>query len=215
MQADFSITLNAISLTRGSTPIIEGLSLCIMPSDLIWIGGDNGIGKSSLLKLISGLLRPDNGQIDCIHGGQDVRPGDLISYQGHRDAHKPYETVSETLRFWASLRPALTNIDAAIDAAVDAVGIRSLCDQSCSSLSAGQSRRVALAKLIIDAKPVWVMDEPSAAMDAAGQVLIERLITDHIASGGAAIIASHAPPKRLAGQAKFVTLSRANQGEAA
>ena len=205
MSVDFSITLDGISLTRGQTPIVSGLSLSLAPKDLIWIGGDNGIGKSSILRLLAGLLRPQSGSVDYALGSTSCLPAQLISYQGHSEPLKPQERVSEALKFWASLSGHKTGIDVAMDK----VGIAGLADQYCHSLSAGQSRRLALAKLLIENKPVWLLDEPSAAMDSAGQDLIDDLITAHIEGSGAAMSASHAAPKRLAGAARYIRLTRA------
>ena len=205
MSFDFSITLKDVSLERGTTPIVSGLSLSIAPKDLIWIGGDNGIGKSSILRLLAGLLRPQSGSLDYALENTPCLPAQLISYQGHSEPLKPQERVSEAIKFWASLSGHKTGLDAAMDR----VGISGLAGQFCHSLSAGQSRRLALAKLLIENKPVWLLDEPSAAMDSAGQDLIDDLITAHIEAGGAAMIASHAAPKRLAGAARYIRLTRA------
>ena len=176
MSVDFSITLNDVSLTRGT-----------------------------ILRLIAGLLRPQSGSVDYVFETAPSLPAVLISYQGHSEPLKAQERVSEALKFWARLSGNISGIDAAMDA----VGIANLADQYCHSLSAGQSRRLALAKLLIENKPVWLLDEPSAAMDIAGQDLIDDLITAHIQGGGAAMIASHAAPKRLAGAARHIRLTRA------
>lgn len=205
MSVDFSITLDGISLERGTTPIVSGLSLSLAPKDLIWIGGDNGIGKSSILRLIAGLLRQESGSVEYALDNAPCLPARMISYQGHNEPLKPQERVSEALKFWASLSGNISGIDAAMDA----VGIGGLAGQYCHSLSAGQSRRLALAKLLIEDKPVWLLDEPSAAMDSAGQDLIDDLITAHIEAGGAVMIASHAAPKRLAGTARHIRLTHA------
>jgi heme exporter protein A len=186
----FKLELNDIALSRGGHTLISGLTLTVAPGELLWVGGDNGIGKSSLLRVICGLSRPDHGQIEWTQNGVPCAAHDMIAYQGHLDAFKPNLTAREALSFWADV----LDKDDTASTLLNMVGLGERADVPCGHLSAGQKRRLSLARIILSAKPLWIMDEPTAAMDADGVALIHGLISAHIARGGSAIIASHQSP---------------------
>lgn len=185
------IALKEISLSRGGHPLFAGINLSIISGDLVWIGGDNGIGKSSLLRLIAGLSRADAGGIYYSRNSLPCKANELIAYQGHQDAFKPTLTAQEALQFWGAV------MDLPVNAAslLAAVGLSDRAHVPCGHLSAGQKRRLSLARLILSRKPVWIMDEPTAAMDAEGVELIHGLIAAHLSRGGSATIASHHAPR--------------------
>ncbi len=185
------LTLSSIALSRGGHPLFASLSLSVVTGDLLWIGGDNGIGKSSLLRLMTGLSRADTGQISWSRNSISCAANDLIAYQGHQDAFKPNLTVQEALLFWADVM----DIPANIPALLSTVGLSARAHLPCGHLSAGQKRRLSLARLILSQKPIWIMDEPTAAMDAGGVELIHGLISAHLSRGGSAVIASHHAPR--------------------
>ena len=191
-----ALHLEAAAFSRGGHPLFSGINLKIVSGDLVWIGGDNGIGKSSLLRLMTGLSRPDDGHIVWTRGAAECEAKELIAYQGHQDAFKPTLSAAEALEFWADVmdKPA----DSA--ALLTAVGLSEKMNVPCGHLSAGQKRRLSLARLILSQKPIWIMDEPTAAMDAEGVALIHGLIAAHLSRGGSAIIASHQAP-HIAGAA--------------
>lgn len=191
-----ALTLSEIALSRGGHPLFAGVNLTIVGGNVVWIGGDNGIGKSSLLRLMTGLSRPDSGEISWTRGLAACDATELVAYQGHHDAFKPAHTARESLTFWADV------MDMTSDAAelLSAVGLSARAHVPCGHLSAGQKRRLSLARLILSQKPIWIMDEPTAAMDSEGVELIHGLISAHVARGGSAIIASHHAP-RIAGSA--------------
>jgi len=186
----FGLSLTDIALSRGGNTLMAGLTLTVAPGELLWVGGDNGIGKSSLLRVICGLSRPDHGQIAWTCDGASCPAHEMIAYQGHLDAFKPNLTAREALAFWADVMDK----DDMSSTLLDTVGLGARAGVSCRNLSAGQKRRLSLARLILSAKPLWIMDEPTAAMDTDGVTLIHGLIGAHIARGGSAVIASHQSP---------------------
>ena len=189
--ASHEIALRGLALSRGGHPLFAAINLSVVSGDLLWIGGDNGIGKSSLLRLMTGLSRPDDGEIFWSKNSVECAANELIAYQGHQDAFKPSFTAQEALLFWADVLDLAANAPALLSA----VGLAARANVPCGHLSAGQKRRLSLARLILSQKPIWIMDEPTAAMDAEGVELIHGLITSHIARGGSAVIASHHAPR--------------------
>ena len=188
--ATFGLDVSDLALSRGGHRLISGLTLTVAPGELLWVGGDNGIGKSSLLRVICGLSRPDEGYLGWTQNSVPCAATEVIAYQGHLDAFKPNLTSREALSFWADVMDK----DIDITHLLETVGLKSRADVPCGHLSAGQKRRLSLARIILSAKPLWIMDEPTAAMDADGVALIHGLIGAHIARGGSAIIASHQSP---------------------
>ncbi len=185
-----ALTLDNVTLSRGGHALFSGVSLSIVPGDVVWVGGENGIGKSSLLRLMTGLTRPDDGAISWAMDKASCAAKDVIAYQGHIDAFKPTLSAREALAFWADIMDE--NVD--ISALLSKVGLSARGHVPCGQLSAGQKRRLSLARLILCQKPIWIMDEPTAAMDAAGVELIHGLIGAHSQAGGSAVIASHHAP---------------------
>ena len=187
-----------LGLTRGANVLFSGLSFRVSPGDMLWVGGANGIGKTSLLKCVAGLLRPDSGEIAF----DPDRP--RIAYQGHRDAHKPGLTAFENLCFWHGVLGG----DVSVQTAMQRAGIWHLKDQRAKSLSAGQSRRLSLARLLIHDAPLWIMDEPFAALDLAGQDLVKSMLADHIAKNGCALLASHGGAVSIGGNTRLLQFTR-------
>ena len=185
------LALRSIALSRGGHPLFASLSLTVVTGDLLWIGGDNGIGKSSLLRLMTGLSRADTGEISWSQDSISCPANELIAYQGHQDAFKPNLTAQEALLFWADVMDMPANAPSLLAT----VGLSARANVPCGHLSAGQKRRLSLARLILSQKPIWIMDEPTAAMDAGGVELIHGLIASHLSYGGSAVIASHHAPR--------------------
>ncbi|MEE9346778.1 MAG: heme ABC exporter ATP-binding protein CcmA [Robiginitomaculum sp.] len=205
MNSAFTLEFNRVSLARGPRPIVDGFSLEVKGGDLVWLRGDNGMGKTSLLRLAAGFLKPQDGQMLWSQNGHAVNPASICAFQGHRDALKPNLTIAENLSFWGELYGQQT----AIEDAISRVNLSAQSGQKAGTLSAGQSRRAALAHLQIANKPIWIMDEPGAAIDASGTELIDDLIRSHIEKGGAALLASHAAPRALASSARQIMLRAA------
>jgi heme exporter protein A len=182
------LRLNAQSLSvgRGDTILARGLTLSVASGSGLLLRGPNGAGKSTLLLTLAGLLDPIEGEVSV--EGHAEEAGPAIHYCGHRNAVRPRMCVLDTLTFWMGINGA-TGI--APQKALDQVGLGRLARVDAGYLSAGQQRRLALARLLVSIRPVWLLDEPTAALDAEGQGLLVRLLAEHFASGGLAVIATH------------------------
>lgn len=154
---------------------------------MLWITGDNGIGKTSILKLAAGIWQPDQGSIRYSNGNEACDARDIVAYLGHIDAFEPLLTCRESLEFWAEIYDYSDNIDD-IFSRVNLTSQKSL---KTNALSAGQKRRLAFGRLLISQRPIWILDEPKAALDALGQKLILNLIQEHLMRGGSALVATH------------------------
>ncbi len=154
------------------------------------ITGPNGVGKTSLLRLIAGLLTVAAGSIDLEGGEAELSLPEQAHYLGHRDALKPALSVLENLIFWRDFLGG-----EAYDPAesLAAVGLDHAARLPAAYLSAGQRRRLSIARLLAVRRPVWLLDEPTNALDTAGQSLFAGLMQDHLARGGLIVAATHAP----------------------
>jgi heme exporter protein A len=186
VQSPLRLKTFSLSVGRGETTLAANINLSVVGGSGLVLRGPNGVGKSTLLLTLAGLLDPLSGSLD--YDGHDPENGPVAHYCGHRNAIRPRLTVLETLRFWRDL-----NGNAALDpeAALHRVGLSLQAKLDAAYLSAGQQRRLALARLLVSARPVWLLDEPTSALDAAGQLLLAELITAHLSQGGLAVIASH------------------------
>jgi heme exporter protein A len=182
----------AINAWRGDRHILRDVSFVLRAGEFLKITGPNGVGKTTLLRVVCGLLPAENGEIDwCgrpVRGVADEFHAQL-GYLGHPNSLKADLTARENLRFLAGLRQELTAKD--IDAALERCGILSRGDLPARSLSAGQKRRLALARLLLAEASLWVLDEPVTNLDTAGIALVEELIQDHVSHGGLALAAAH------------------------
>ncbi|MBJ3786559.1 heme ABC exporter ATP-binding protein CcmA [Devosia sediminis] len=187
-QAQLRLSLEAQGLAcgYGETALATDLSFTVPSGSGLLLRGPNGAGKSTLLLTLAGLLQPLAGQIALV--GHDPDDGPAIHHCGHRNAVRARLTVRQTLDFWADIN-GRNGIDAA--AALDRVGLARIAGLDAGYLSAGQQRRLVLARLLVSRRPVWLLDEPSAALDADGQALLEALLDAHLDAGGIAIIATH------------------------
>ena len=197
-----AIELTDIAMSRGETPLFSGLSTRITTGDILWVQGDNGIGKTTLLGALAGLHRVDTGTINWTSENTPCQASKIIAYQPHQSYAKPTLTVREDLKFWARLHGAHLSLEGVLSW----VGLETKGTLRTGKLSAGQKKRLALAKLIISHKPIWLLDEPAAAMDEVGTALIDGLLEAHIARGGAAIIASHEAARSISSSTRLLTL---------
>jgi len=182
------LTVSGLSLSRGGRMLATGLDFNLPRGGVLLVRGPNGAGKSSLLLTLAGVLRPAAGRITFGVGDAPRPDGPVLHLLPHSSAVKPRLTLAETLSFWRTVNgPG----EMAVDAALDAVGLGRLDAIEAGHLSAGQGRRVALARLLLSPRPIWLLDEPTAALDFEGAALVGRLIDAHAAGGGAAVIATH------------------------
>lgn len=180
---------------RGERLVFAGLDFSLSAGDALVLLGPNGSGKSSLLRLMAGLLRPAAGSLSW-NGAAVVRDPEAhagrIHYVGHHDAVKPVLTAAENLRFWARLHePCAETAGRAVTAALARLGLDSLAGVPGKLLSAGQKRRLNLARLLAAPAPVWLLDEPTTALDKASVAALEAVIADHRAAGGMVVVSTH------------------------
>ncbi|MGL4525731.1 MAG: heme ABC exporter ATP-binding protein CcmA [Aestuariivirga sp.] len=187
----FALTLRAETLAcqRGERRLFHDLSFTLAPGNVLIVTGPNGTGKSSLLRLLSGLLEPTAGHIRA-DGAEDADLPTLSHFLSHRDGLKPALTTRESLLWTARL---LGSGGQDVDSALSQVALTHVADLPTAYLSAGQRRRIGLARLVASPRPLWLLDEPTAALDADGQALLDRLVADHRAQGGLIIAATHQP----------------------
>ena len=179
-----------VRCVRGGREIFSGLDFEASSGEALAVTGPNGAGKTSLLRLIAGLLTMAGGSVDLEGGEAELTLPEQAHYLGHRDALKPALSVLENLSFWRDFLGG-----AAFDAAesLAAVGLDHAGHLPAAYLSAGQRRRLSIARLLAVRRPIWLLDEPTNALDAAGQGLFATLMGDHLARGGLIVAATHAP----------------------
>lgn len=184
------ITAKNLACERGGRRVFEGLAFDVSGGEALVITGHNGAGKSTLLRTLAGFLPLASGEISLDGFGDDTILSECAHYLGHQDAIKPQLTLRENLDFWSAMLTGdkRTAIDALARLALD-----DLADLPARFLSAGQRRRLALARLLVVQRPVWLLDEPTTAIDSASEARLSQLMADHLASGGLVIAATHAP----------------------
>jgi len=175
---------------RGSREVFSGLDFAVSAGELLAITGANGSGKTSLLRLIAGLLVVSGGSVELAGGETELSLAEQAHYLGHRDALKPALSVAENLSFW---RDFLGGEMGDRGRSLAAAGLDHAAHLPAAYLSAGQRRRLSIARLLVVRRPVWLLDEPTSALDVAGQDLFVRLMRDHLIGGGIIIAATHAP----------------------
>jgi heme exporter protein A len=179
-----------IRCVRGGREIFSGLDFETASGEALAVTGPNGSGKTSLLRLIAGLLATSDGSIELEGGEADLTLPEQAHYLGHRDALKPALSVLENLSFW---RDFLGGDGAHADKCLSQVGLDHATHLPAAYLSAGQRRRLSIARLVSVRRPIWLLDEPTSALDASGKSLFAGLMRDHLAHGGLIIAATHTP----------------------
>jgi heme exporter protein A len=174
---------------RGERRIFGGLSFVVEAGHALVVTGVNGSGKSTLLKVIAGFIPAAAGSIRIEHGDPEKRLGEHCHFLAHANALKPQLTVLENLSFWQGfLGGGLSPEDA-----LQEVGLGGIGDIPAGYLSAGQKRRVAIARLLVSHRPIWLLDEPTAALDSASDRRFAEIVARHLDGGGIAIAATHQP----------------------
>ena len=187
------LEVHKLHLWRGDRHLLRGLSFALDAGTALQLLWPNGTGKTSLLRCLAGYLHAEEGEVrwsgQSVRADRDAFHWDL-AYLGHDTALKADLTALENLRFACALRSPRT--DAQLQQSLDAVGLSKIDPrQPVRSLSAGQQRRVALARLSLWNAKLWLLDEPASNLDAAGQAVLEAILKSHLESGGAAILATH------------------------
>ncbi|WFU08588.1 heme ABC exporter ATP-binding protein CcmA [Rhizobium sp. CB3090] len=185
-----------LAARRGEDLIFTNVSFSLSSGEALILTGRNGSGKSTLLRVVAGLLKQEKGRVVFTDskGESDRPPCEASHYLGHRNAMKSELTVAENLSFWKTFlgdMPGGVALD--VDEAADAIGLAGITHLPFGYLSAGQQRRIAFAKLLVAYRPIWILDEPTAALDAAADRLLAQLITAHQKNGGIILAATHQP----------------------
>ena len=179
-----------VRCVRGGREVFSGLDFEVAPGEALAVTGPNGSGKTSLLRLIAGLLTIADGSIGLEGGEAELTLPEQAHYLGHRDALKSALSVLENLWFW---RDFLGGEAFDASASLAAVGLDHAAHLPAAYLSAGQRRRLSIARLLVVRRPVWLLDEPTSALDTTGQGMFAALMGDHLARGGLIIAATHGP----------------------
>ena len=182
------LDVRGLVVRRGERQLLADLSLVVAAGQVALLTGPNGTGKTTLLMALAGIVRPEAGEIrfPAHHGEEGTRPA--MHFLGYQQGIKPRLTVLENLSFWRQVNGAG---GLAPQAALAETGIAPLAALEAGYLSSGQLRRLALARLLVTPRPIWLLDEPSATLDSAGEALLIRLIEAHRLGGGIAVIATH------------------------
>jgi len=200
---------------RGGRQVFAGISFAVRAGETLVISGPNGAGKTSLLRMVAGLLRIEAGHIELVGGEPDRTIAEQAHFLGYQDALKPSLSVAENLRFWThylgegdtaghvQMSPFPSAGSATVHAerdepkavvlALAALGLEELADLPAGYLSAGQRRRLSIARLLAIKRPIWLLDEPTAALDTTAQARLAGLMQMHVSGGGLILAATHGP----------------------
>ncbi len=172
------IVVDKLGVARGGVTVLQGLSFIAGPGEALILRGPNGSGKTTLLRTLAGLQPPVSGTITL--------PPEAAAYGAHADGLKSTLTVRENLAFWAAIHAS-----DGVDKAMVAMDVATLSHRRAAELSAGQKRRLGLARLLVTGRPVWLLDEPTVSLDTASVALFAGVVRQHLSGGGIAIIATH------------------------
>ena len=184
------LSVSDLGIERGGRIVFRKISFALGSGESMSLTGPNGAGKSTLLRALAGLLPITEGRIDCTPPAGHL--AETVHYIGHADALKASLTARENLQFWA----AMLGSDGAapsVETALGRFGLAAIADLPAAYLSAGQKRRLALAKLLVASRPIWLLDEPMTALDAVSQAMMGETMLAHLAGGGLVVAATHAP----------------------
>jgi heme exporter protein A len=174
------LAVRDLAVARGGIAVLEGLGFDLAPGTALVVRGPNGCGKTTLLRTLAGLQPPLGGTIS-------VQP-EIMAYASHADGLKPTLTVTENLMFWASV---FGTGAPGVAAALGIMNLQGLATRPAQNLSAGQKRRLGLARMALTGRPLWVLDEPTVSLDTSSVALFAAMVRAHLQQGGGAIIATH------------------------
>jgi heme exporter protein A len=187
-----SLEVEKVHVWRGDRHVLRGVSLTLASGELLHVSGPNGTGKTTLLRVISGLLRPEAGAVTWRGASIATASTDYLNalaYASHEPALKSDLTALENLRFAVGLKRRVTQGE--LLASLEEAGVADCADLPSRVLSAGQRRRVAMARVLAFRAPLWLLDEPFTNLDASGQELMSRLLEKHVGAGGMALVVAH------------------------
>ena len=174
---------------RGGREVFRGLEFSVAGGEALLVTGRNGAGKSSLLRMVAGLVRIAGGRLAMTDADPERTIPEQAHYLGHQDALKPSLTVAENLGFWMRYLGGVETERAALEA----VGLDGLADLPAAYLSAGQRRRLSIARLVAVKRPIWLLDEPTSTLDREAQETLANLMRQHLSGGGLILAATHGP----------------------
>jgi heme exporter protein A len=195
------LAIDKVHVWRGDRRVLRGVSLTLGPGELLQVAGPNGTGKTTLLRVACGLLRPEQGRVSwCGQPIAEIRPQyqSTLVYAAHEPALKGDLTPLENLRYLVGLKRSAPTTE--LEAALERTGVAACAQLPVRVLSAGQRRRVALARVLAMRSPLWMLDEPFTNLDAAGSALVTDLLREHVSAAGMALVVAHhdiALPERL------------------
>lgn len=182
------LNVEKLSVNRAGRRVLDNVSFQCAQSKAVMLRGPNGVGKTTLLRALAGILPHHSGTATI--GETTLEDRDsfqaLVTYAGHADAIKPQLSVAENIAFWANLYGTSSS-----EEALETFDLIPLMDRLAANCSAGQKRRLGLARILIAKRPLWLMDEPSVALDKASCERLGEVLRNHLASGGMAVIATH------------------------
>jgi heme exporter protein A len=186
MGASLRLKAENLACERGGRIVFSKLSFELKAGALLELRGANGAGKSSLLRLLAGLNSPATGVVVLENGAEEATLAEQAHYIGHAEANKPALTVAENLRFWTQFLGGDN-----VNLALSTFNLEALADDQALLLSAGQKRRLALSRLALAKRAVWLLDEPTVGLDAASLTQLQDLVKKHLREGGMVIAATH------------------------
>jgi len=178
---------SGLACVRGGREGFTGLKFSVVAGEALLVTGRNGSGKSSLLRMIAGLVRVAGGRLALVDADPEQTIPEQAHYLGHQDALKPSLTVAENLTFWTRYLGGATPVTGALAA----VGLAALANLPAAYLSAGQRRRLSIARLLAAKRPLWLLDEPTSALDREAQDTLTGLMRQHLSGGGIIVAAAH------------------------
>jgi heme exporter protein A len=182
------LTAADLCVSRGGLVLVENFALTLEPGDALLLNGANGAGKTTLLRTLAGFIQPDAGRVTLDHDPVAKCASDHIGWLGHADGLKPSETVRQSLQFWSDM---IGQPRSSIMPVLRTLHIEHYIDRPTGRLSRGQQRRVALARVALSQRPVWLLDEPAGPLDAKGRDRLADLVQQHRNQGGIVIAATH------------------------